>query len=90
MTSHPPIQRLDKNAVVPVQVYGARANRLARLRALGLPVPAQRFVRDPQDAAAASSRIGYPVVIKPIDGNHGRGVVVNVSSVEGKVAEASG
>ncbi|MCA8881410.1 MAG: cyanophycin synthetase [Rhodobacteraceae bacterium] len=47
---------------------------------LGLPVPAQRFVRDPQDAAAASSRIGYPVVIKPIDGNHGRGVVVNVMS----------
>lgn len=47
---------------------------------LGLPVPMQKFVRDPQDAAEKSARIGYPVVIKPIDGNHGRGVVVNVTS----------
>ncbi|WP_116133643.1 cyanophycin synthetase [Tropicimonas sp. IMCC34043] len=52
------------------------------LHDLGLPVPKQRVVRDPEGAADAASRIGYPVVIKPVDGNHGRGVVVNVQTDE--------
>jgi cyanophycin synthetase len=47
---------------------------------LGLPVPDQRYVRDAEEAADMAARIGYPVVIKPIDGNHGRGVVVNVTN----------
>ena len=25
-------------------------------------------------------RIGYPVVVKPLDGNHGRGVAINLTS----------
>lgn len=45
---------------------------------LGLPVPEQSIARDAQDAAELAESIGFPVVIKPIDGNHGRGVVVNV------------
>lgn len=49
---------------------------------LGLPVPVQELVRDPQEAAEVAADIGYPVVLKPIDGNHGRGVVVNVMSDE--------
>ena len=52
------------------------------LKDLGLPVPEQKYVRDPQDCAEVAAMIGYPVVIKPIDGNHGRGVVVNVMSDE--------
>ncbi len=39
MTDFPQIQRLAKDAEVPVAIYGARANRLAKLRNLGLPVP---------------------------------------------------
>ncbi|WP_172327167.1 cyanophycin synthetase [Mangrovicoccus sp. HB161399] len=45
---------------------------------LGLPVPDQCFVRDAEDAAEVAADFGFPVVIKPIDGNHGRGVTVNV------------
>ena len=45
---------------------------------LGLPVPKQRVVYDSEEALSAAKRIGYPVVIKPLDGNHGRGVTVNV------------
>lgn len=47
---------------------------------LGLPVPQQRVVYDVEEALSAARRIGYPVVIKPLDGNHGRGVTVNISS----------
>lgn len=54
---------------------------------LGLPVPKQRYVRSPEDAARAANRIGYPVVVKPVDGNHGRGVAVNLGT-DAEVAEA--
>jgi cyanophycin synthetase len=48
------------------------------LRDLGLPVPTQRLVRSARDAVRAAERIGYPVVLKPLAGNHGRGVSINL------------
>ena len=52
-------------------------NRL--LSAAGLPVPRSDSVRTLRGALQAARRIGYPVVIKPLDGNHGRGVVLNIT-----------
>lgn len=46
---------------------------------LGLPVPRQKVVYDADEALDAADRIGYPVVVKPLDGNHGRGVTVNIT-----------
>ena len=54
---------------------------------LGLPVPKQYHVRDAQDAVEAANHIGYPVVVKPVDGNHGRGVSVNLRT-DDEVADA--
>jgi cyanophycin synthetase len=51
-------------------------NRL--LAAAGLPVPRSEIVRDAEDAVAAAERFGYPVVVKPLDGNHGRGVCLDI------------
>lgn len=50
------------------------------LRDLGLPVPNQRLVRKARDAVRAAERIGYPVVLKPLSGNHGRGVSINLKT----------
>ena len=52
-------------------------NRL--LAAAGLPVPRSEVVRNADEAVAAAGRIGYPVVTKPLDGNHGRGVGLNLT-----------
>jgi len=52
-------------------------NRL--LAAAGLPVPRSEVVRSADEAVAAAGRIGFPVVIKPLDGNHGRGVGLNLT-----------
>jgi cyanophycin synthetase len=49
---------------------------------LGLPVPKQRLVYDTKQATRAAERIGYPVVIKPLNANHGRGVSINLTSAE--------
>ncbi len=47
---------------------------------LGLPVPRQRLVVLPEQAVAAAERIGYPVVTKPYNGNHGRGVSIALTT----------
>ncbi len=54
---------------------------------LGLPVPQQRLVQTAQDAVAAAERIGYPVVVKPYNANHGRGISIHLTGGE-QVAEA--
>jgi cyanophycin synthetase len=48
----------------------------------GVPVPLGRVVTDPDDAWAAACAIGLPVVIKPKDGNQGKGVTVNITTRE--------
>jgi cyanophycin synthetase len=47
---------------------------------LGLPVPRQRLVRSAEQAVSAAERLGYPVVIKPLDANHGRGVSLDLKT----------
>jgi cyanophycin synthetase len=61
------------------------------LNDLGLPVPQQRVVYSPAEAVRAARRIGFPVVVKPLDGNHGRGVSINLTEdaqIETAFAEA--
>lgn len=52
------------------------------LDAAGVPVPHGRTVTDPDDAWAAAQEIGLPVVVKPKDGNQGKGVTVNITTKE--------
>lgn len=44
----------------------------------GVPVPEGRLVDSAQDAWDAAQSVGLPVVVKPCDGNHGRGVFTNL------------
>ena len=54
------------------------------LHAAGVPVPIGRPVRDAADAWAAACEIGIergvPIVVKPQDGNQGKGVAVNLTT----------
>jgi cyanophycin synthetase len=52
------------------------------LGAAGLPVPKQESVRTAEQAVAVAERIGYPVVVKPLDGNHGRGVCLGLENAD--------
>jgi cyanophycin synthetase len=53
------------------------------LHAAGVPVPLGRPVTSAQDAWAAAQEIGLPVVVKPRDGNQGKGISVNIATQEG-------
>ncbi len=50
------------------------------LHAAGVPVPRGRPVEDEDDAWIAAQEIGLPVVVKPQDGNQGKGISVNLTS----------
>jgi cyanophycin synthetase len=50
------------------------------LATLGLPVPKQESVQSEAQAVRAAKRIGFPVVTKPYNGNHGRGISVRLSN----------
>ena len=52
------------------------------LAGTGVPVPRSQVVRNAEEAAAAAAKIGFPVAIKPLDGNHGRGVILNLGDAE--------
>ncbi len=54
----------------------------ATLSAAGVPVPEGRVVTDPEDAWDAAQDIGLPVVVKPRDANHGRGVFIDLNRRE--------
>lgn len=47
-----------------------------------IPVPTGDLVVDEEDLERVVRRIGYPIVLKPLDGNHGRGQTINVNDWE--------
>ena len=67
---------------IAVELAGDKEETNGILRDLGLPVPSQRLVRRVNDAARAAEIVGYPVVVKPLAGNHGRGVSINLKTPE--------
>jgi cyanophycin synthetase len=49
------------------------------LHAAGVPVPLGQPVETVDEAWAVAQRVGLPVVVKPQDGNQGKGVTVNIT-----------
>ncbi|MBL7682967.1 MAG: cyanophycin synthetase [Flavipsychrobacter sp.] len=55
------------------------------LEAAEIPVPRGRIIYDEVDLQAAIDKIGYPIVLKPVNGNHGKGATTNVKTWEDAV-----
>lgn len=51
-----------------------------------IPVPAGRLVYDEEELREALEIVSFPLVIKPVDGNHGRGVITNIINAEQALA----
>ena len=49
---------------------------------MGVPVPRGYRIRSIDELEGTIARVGYPVVIKPLDGNHGKGASVGVTDIE--------
>src|SRR6185369_914523 len=55
---------------IAVEIASDKEETHRILSTLGLPVPQQRLVHAEEEAAMAAQRIGFPVVVKPYNGNH--------------------
>ncbi|GAD23555.1 cyanophycin synthetase [Acidovorax sp. MR-S7] len=49
------------------------------LTACGVPVPEGQIVASPEEAWEVAQDIGFPITVKPSDGNHARGVTLELS-----------
>jgi cyanophycin synthetase len=67
-----------RTSSIAVEIAGDKDLTKSLLSGAGLPVPKGSVVRSAEDAIEAAERIGYPVVTKPLDGNHGRGVTLDL------------
>ena len=52
------------------------------LESYEIPVPKGRVVRTEEGLVAALESVGFPCVIKPIGGNHGRGATIGIKNLE--------
>ncbi|MEY2804267.1 MAG: cyanophycin synthetase [Pseudomonadota bacterium] len=71
---------IDRTSAIAESIAQDKELTKKLLDAAGVPVPKGRPVQDADDAWAAAREVGLPVVIKPRDGNQGKGVTVNVST----------
>ncbi|MEM1263732.1 MAG: cyanophycin synthetase [Pseudomonadota bacterium] len=69
----------SKTTNIAVEISCDKEDTHNLLNDLGLPVPKQFMVQTKRDAVRAAHRIGYPVVVKPLNANHGRGVSINLT-----------
>ena len=64
---------------IAVEIASDKEETRGILAALGLPVPRQELVYSADGAVEAAETIGYPVVTKPLNANHGRGISIRLT-----------
>lgn len=56
------------------------------LQDAAIPVAKGVTISDPEGVRDAVRHVGFPLVFKPLDGNHGKGATINVQTIEEAVA----
>ncbi|MEN6458457.1 MAG: cyanophycin synthetase [Thermoguttaceae bacterium] len=72
----------DRTSAIAESIAQDKEMTRTLLRAMGVPTPYGRPVKNAEDAWLAAEEIGVPVVVKPQDGNQGRGVATNLTTRE--------
>jgi cyanophycin synthetase len=67
---------------IAVEIASDKELTLRMLNDVGLPVPRNILVKNVDEALAAAARLGFPLVTKPLDVSHGRGVSLNLNSLD--------
>ncbi|MBX3296159.1 MAG: cyanophycin synthetase [Acidobacteria bacterium] len=68
--------------MIAVDIAGNKHATKTLLGDMGVPVPKGYRIRHEEELEETLERVGFPVVIKPLDGNHGKGATVGVKSIE--------
>ena len=68
----------DQTSAIAEEIAGDKDLTKSLLKACGVPVPEGELVQSADAAWQAAQSVGVPVVVKPYDGNHGRGVSLDL------------
>jgi cyanophycin synthetase len=68
--------------MISVDIAGDKSATKKLLGDMGVPVPKGYRIRDIEDLETTLEWVGYPAVIKPLDGNHGKGATVGIRNIE--------
>jgi cyanophycin synthetase len=71
---------------IAVDIAGNKETTKDMLKASHIPVADGDICYDEEDLKEIIDEIGYPIVLKPFNGNHGRGASINVRTWEDAVA----
>jgi cyanophycin synthetase len=69
-------------AYIGIDLTGDKDGTKSLLKEFSVPVPEGITISKEDNLSYALQVVGYPVVIKPLDGNHGRGITVNITNYE--------
>jgi cyanophycin synthetase len=74
-----------KTSSIAVDIACNKEQTKKMLDAASIPVASGGICVDEEDLEAVVKKIGYPIVLKPLDGNHGKGASINVKTWEDAV-----
>jgi len=72
------------NIAVDIACNKEETKRMLELNSI--PVAKGSICVDEEDLRDTIDRIGFPIVIKPLDGNHGKGASINVTTMEDAIS----
>jgi len=72
----------SETSSIGVELAGDKEDTKYLLEQAEVEVPRGDIIRRERSLKEASEYVGFPLVIKPIDGNHGRGITVDINSYE--------
>ncbi len=75
-----------KTSSIAVDIACNKEQTKKMLDDASIPVASGGICVDEEDLEAVVKKIGYPIVLKPLDGNHGKGASINVKTWEDAVA----
>ena len=70
----------DKTSSIAVDIAGDKEETKRILKEQAIPVAEGTTVSDEKELLSAIAEIGFPLVIKPLDGNHGKGASINLKT----------
>lgn len=72
----------DGTSAIGVEIAQDKDETKRVLEGVGLPVPEGEVARDAEGAVAAAERLGWPVILKPLDASQGRGISGRLADAE--------
>ncbi len=72
----------DKTSSIAVDLASNKDETKRMLQDAAIPVAKGLCIVDPEEVDVSVDKIGFPLVFKPLDGNHGKGASINVKTIE--------